>query len=32
IFVETPIAYFNPVKAVNDLLETAHQNPKRLKK
>jgi hypothetical protein len=32
IFVETPITYFNPVKAVNDLLETAHQNPKRLKK
>ena len=25
IFVETPIAYFNPVKTVNDLLETAHQ-------
>lgn len=25
IFVETPIAYFNPVKTVNDLLETTHQ-------
>lgn len=25
IFVETPITYFNPVKTVNDLLNTTHQ-------